>query len=131
MVGTEGFINSGVQFWSVRLRQPANEMCGFQADIGAGHSGCLYRRIPPEQIPGPRRRRGDQTAKKPGEWNYYEVRCEGPRIRIRLNGEQTVDYSEPDTSLPREGLIGLQMHGGCKAGCLFATSRLRLCPEVG
>ena len=42
LVGTEGFVNSGVQFRSVRLKQPANEMCGFQADIGAGYSGCLY-----------------------------------------------------------------------------------------
>ncbi len=42
LVGTEGFVNSGVQFRSVRVKQPPNEMCGFQADIGAGYSGCLY-----------------------------------------------------------------------------------------
>ena len=42
LVGTEGFVNSGVQFRSVRLSHPPNEMKGYQADIGAGHSGCLY-----------------------------------------------------------------------------------------
>jgi hypothetical protein len=40
--GTEGFVNGGVQFRSVRIPQPPNEMSGFQADIGAGYSGCLY-----------------------------------------------------------------------------------------
>ena len=39
LVGTEGFVNGGVQFRSKRLAQPANEMSGYQADIGAGHSG--------------------------------------------------------------------------------------------
>jgi HEAT repeat protein len=128
LVGTEGFINSGVQFWSVRLRQPANEMCGFQADIGAGHSGCLYDESRRNKFLA---RAADEEIKrleKPGEWNYYEVRCEGPRIRIRLNGEQTVDYSEPDTSLPREGLIGLQMHGGCKAEVSFRNLTIETLP---
>jgi hypothetical protein len=38
--GTEGFVNGGVQFRSVRIKQPPNEMFGYQADIGAGKSGC-------------------------------------------------------------------------------------------
>jgi HEAT repeat protein len=119
LVGTEGFVNSGVQFRSIRLQQPANEMCGFQADIGAGYSGCLYdesRRnkflvqAPAEQI---------KRLEKPGDWNRYEVRCAGPRIQIVLNGEKTVDYIESDPALPLEGLFGLQMHGGNKAEVSF------------
>jgi HEAT repeat protein len=42
LIGTEGFVNGGVQVRSVRIAQPPNEMSGYQADIGAGHSGCLY-----------------------------------------------------------------------------------------
>jgi len=119
LVGTEGFVNSGVQFRSVRLKQPANEMCGFQADIGAGYSGCLYdesRRnkflvqAPAEQI---------KRLEKPGDWNRYEVRCAGPRIQIVLNGEKTVDYIENDPALPLDGVFGLQMHGGNKAEVSF------------
>jgi HEAT repeat protein len=119
LVGTEGFVNSGVQFRSVRLQQPANEMCGFQADIGAGYSGCLYdesRRnkflvqAPAEQI---------KRLEKPGDWNRYEVRCAGPRIQIVLNGEKTVDYIENDPALPVDGVFGLQMHGGNKAEVSF------------
>jgi hypothetical protein len=112
-------VNSGVQFRSVRLQQPANEMCGFQVDIGAGYSGCLYdesRRnkflvqAPAVQI---------KRLEKPGDWNRYEVRCAGPRIQIVLNGEKTVDYIENDPALPLDGVIGLQMHGGNKAEVSF------------
>jgi HEAT repeat protein len=119
LVGTEGFVNSGVQFRSIRLKKPANEMCGFQADIGAGYSGCLYdesRRnkflvqAPAEQI---------KRLEKPGDWNRYEVRCAGPRIQIALNGEKTVDYIENDPALPLDGLLGLQIHGGNKAEVSF------------
>lgn len=119
LVGTEGFINSGVQFHSIRVKQPSNEMSGFQADIGAGHSGCLYdesrrnkflARAPDAQI---------LKLEKPGQWNEYEVRCEGPRLRIKLNGEQTVDYTESDSNIPLSGLIGLQIHGGNKAEVSF------------
>src|SRR5687768_2722953 len=34
LVGTEGFVNSGVQIRSVRIDTPPNEMRGYQADIG-------------------------------------------------------------------------------------------------
>jgi len=42
LVGTEGFVNGGVQFRSQRTSHPANEMIGYQADIGAGYTGYLY-----------------------------------------------------------------------------------------
>ena len=51
-------------------------------------------------------------ALKPKDWNQYEIRCEGPRIRLYLNGLQTVDFTETDDKLPRSGIIGLQIHGG-------------------
>lgn len=119
LVGTEGFVNSGVQFRSVRVSHPPNEMRGYQADIGAGFSGCLYdesRRNtnlarPSEELV--------KRIEKPGDWNQYEIRCQGPRIQLRLNGETTVDYSEPDPAIPRSGSIGLQIHGGNKAEVSF------------
>jgi hypothetical protein len=56
-------------------------------------------------------------ALKPDGWNQYEIRCEGPRIRLSLNGVQTVDYVEADQAIPTSGIIGLQIHGGgpCEA----------------
>lgn len=39
--GTKGFINSGIQFRSERVRD-SHEVAGYQADFGAGHDGALY-----------------------------------------------------------------------------------------
>jgi hypothetical protein len=49
---------------------------------------------------------------KPNDWNRYEIRCEGRRIRLFINGELTVDYTEPDLKIPLEGVIAVQIHGG-------------------
>lgn len=119
LVGTEGFVNSGVQFQSVRIDNPPNEMRGYQADIGAGFSGVLYDESRRNMILS---RVSEATIKKierVGEWNRYEIQCEGRHIQLRLNGEKTVDYTELDTSLPLSGLIGLQIHGGNKAEVSF------------
>lgn len=119
LTGTAGFVNGGVQFRSVRIAQPPNEMSGYQADIGAGHSGCLYdesrrkkflQRATDEQI---------RRLERVGEWNRYEIRCSGPRVEISLNGERTVAYVEEDASVALEGLIALQIHGNCKAEIAF------------
>ncbi len=56
---------------------------------------------------------------KPGQWNDYEIRAEGKRIQLFLNGEQTVDYTEPDATIPQEGLIGLQIHGDGKTIVMY------------
>ena len=124
LVGTDGFVNSGVQFRSVRIKQPANEMSGFQADIGAGYSGCLYDESRRNTFLV--RAQEDQVKRleKPGDWNRYEVRCAGPRVQIVLNGEKTVDYTERDAAIPQAGLIGLQIHGNCKAEISFRNITL-------
>ena len=115
LVGSEGFINAPVQIRSQRVKEPPNEMSGYQADLGDKYWGSLYdesRRnktllaLPAELI---------KEILKPGDWNDYEIRAEGPRIRLSINGRQTVDYTEPDPKIPRDGLIGLQIHGGGKA----------------
>jgi len=119
LVGSEGFVNGGVQFRSERLEEPAHEMRGYQADIGHGYSGFLYDES--------RRRRFLAKAdpelvariEKPGEWNRYEVIAKGSRIRIRLNGRETVDYIEREEGIADEGRIALQIHGDCKAVISF------------
>jgi hypothetical protein len=118
LVGTEGFINAGVQFRSRRLTEPAHEMTGYQADLGAKYWGSLYdesRRNKTLAGPAP-----EQLATlKPDDWNDYEIRAEGRRIRLSINGVQTVDYTEPDPAIPQTGLIGLQIHGGGKAKVFY------------
>lgn len=113
--GTEGFINSGVQFRSKRLTNPNYEMIGYQADLGAGYWASLYdesRRNKTLIAPSVNL---IQKILKPQDWNDYEIRAENRRIRIYLNGQLTVDYTETDESIPQTGIIGLQIHGGGKA----------------
>jgi hypothetical protein len=118
LLGTEGFVNGGVQFRSRRLTDPAHEMTGYQADLGAKYWGSLYdesRRNKTLAAPRP-----EQLATlKLNDWNDYEIRAEGPRIRLSINGVQTVDYTEPDATIPQSGLIGLQIHGGGKAKVFY------------
>src|SRR5256885_4932656 len=43
LVGTEGFINGGVQIRSERTKEPPNGMSGYQVDMGEPEwGGCLY-----------------------------------------------------------------------------------------
>jgi hypothetical protein len=51
----------------------------------------------------------------PHGWNEYEIRAEGKRIRLLINGHQTIDYTETNEAIPQSGLIGLQIHGDGKA----------------
>jgi len=128
LTGTEGFINSGVQIRSRRIPKPPNEMKGYQADIGAGFSGALYdesRRNKMLVKPDPEL---IKKTEKPGDWNSYEIRCEGRRIRLTLNGAQTVDYTEADETLEQEGLIGLQIHGGAKSQVFFRNITIETLP---
>jgi hypothetical protein len=114
LVGTEGFVNGGVQFRSKRVPNHF-EASGYQADLGDGYWGALYdesRRNKVLVMPDK-----DAVAKvlKKDDWNEYVIRCEGPRIRLWINGLQTVDYNEPEKEIARAGIIGVQIHGGGKA----------------
>jgi len=126
LIGTEGFVNAGVQFRSLRATNPPNEMIGYQADIGQGHTGSLYDESRRKKFLaragtgvgayGVKADTEIAELEKKGEWNKYEVRAEGPRITIFLNGKATLDYTETDPSIDDAyGLIGLQIHGNNKA----------------
>jgi hypothetical protein len=114
LLGNEGFINGGVQFHSKRVSDPANEMTGYQADLGNGYWGCLYDESRRNKVVAYADSAAVLKILKPNEWNDYEVRSENGRVRIFINGKQTIDYTEPDKSIPQTGLIALQVHGGGK-----------------
>ena len=116
LAGTSGFINGGVQFRSRRATKPANEMIGYQADIGdPTYWGNLYDESRRRKILVQADMTEVNKVLKRGDWNDYVIRCEGRRIRFSINGVQTVDYTEPDESLEQCGLIGVQIHGGAVA----------------
>ena len=111
LTGTKGFVNAGVQFRSKRLTNPDYEMTGYQADWGPKYWGSLYdesrRNVTLAQPDSVKMARWIQ----PDDWNTYEIRAENRRIRLYVNGNQTVDYTEKQTGTPQSGLIGLQIHG--------------------
>ena len=124
LVGTEGFVNGGVQFRSVRIMEPPNEMIGYQADIGAGHSGSLYDESRRKKFLARADAAQIQQLEKVGEWNRYEIRCEGPKVTLALNGEPTLSFTEDDSGVELDGLIALQIHGNCKAEIAFRNFEL-------
>ena len=118
--GTEGFVNGGVQFRTVRIPNH-HEVSGYQADLGKGYDGALYdesRRKKMLAQPSPEVL---AKAQKPlGEWNDYRIRAQGNRIQIWLNGVQTVDYTETQGVVLQDGksmvieptgIIAVQIHG--------------------
>ena len=120
LTGTEGFVNSGVQFRSIRIEKPANEMSGYQADLGdPTYWGSLYDESRRRKTLAPSDMAAVNKVLRRNDWNDYRIRCEGKRIQIWLNGVQTVDYTEAEKDIAEDGLIALQIHGGAKAVVFF------------
>jgi hypothetical protein len=99
LVGTEGFVNGGIQFRSKRIADPPHEMSGYQADVGEGYWGCLYDESRRNKMLATADKDTVAKAFKKGEWNDYVIRCEGPRIQLWLNGVKTVDYTEAEPGI--------------------------------
>jgi Domain of Unknown Function (DUF1080) len=118
------FCNSGVFVRTGDLANPVQS--GIEVQIVTDKNpdlhgfGALYDLVPPAKF----------AALGPGKWDAVEIRCEGPRIDVTINGEQvsTINCDEwrepgkrPDGTsdkfkkaikdFPRKGFIGLQDHG--------------------
>jgi len=103
--------NAGVQIRSRRIPNH-HEVSGYQADLGDGWWGCLYDESRRRKVlAGPPKEDRAKIVRRE-QWNDYTIRCQGRRIQLWINGKQTVDYTEPDESIPQTGVIGLQVHGG-------------------
>ncbi|MDX2042013.1 MAG: DUF1080 domain-containing protein [Acidobacteriota bacterium] len=104
-------VNAGIQFRSERI--PNNhEVIGYQADIGQNYWGALYDESRRKKVlVSPDAAALDKVLKR-DDWNDYVIRAEGKRIRLTINGYQTVDYTEADDTIKQAGLICLQIHSG-------------------
>jgi hypothetical protein len=120
--------NAGVQFRTQRIPNH-HEVIGYQCDMGHMEGRCIWGSLYDES----RRRKflvhGDkekvEKAYKPGEWNDFVVRCEGPRVQIWLNGVQTIDYQEEDEKVERSGIIAVQIHGGPPSEAFYRKLRIK------
>src|SRR6266480_3117621 len=118
LLGDRPKANAGVQFRTKRIPNH-HEVSGYQADAGQHYWGALYDESRRNKVLAqPDKKLLDQLVKH-DDWNEYVIRCEGPRIRLWLNGTLTVDYTEKDEKIERTGIIGLQVHGGAKAKAYY------------
>jgi hypothetical protein len=78
----------------------------------AQYNGGIYYQSAPKARP----------AKAPGQWNKYEIRCQGPRVIVKLNGVEIQNINMDEftrgeggqmalAQRPRRGFIGFQHHG--------------------
>ena len=103
--------NAGIQFRSERIPND-HEVIGYQADIGQNYWGALYDESRRKKVLiSPDAAALDKVLKR-DDWNDYVIRAEGKRIRLTINGYQTVDYTEPDDTIKQTGIICLQIHSG-------------------
>ena len=129
IAGTNGFVNGGVQVRSKHISNPPFELSGYQADLGDPEWwGCLYDESRRNKVLAKSDMAEVNRVLKRQDWNEYVLRCEGRRFQIFLNGIRTVDYTEPDESIPQYGIIGLQIHGGGMAEASYKNIQIEELP---
>ena len=108
--------NSGIQFRSRRVPGPGWVVHGYQADLSDAGERSAWGNFYEEQGRGRGMMsapdEGWQRAKgvvRPRDWNRYEIRAEGNRVRLTLNGKVTFDGSDDGA---RSGVIAIQLHSG-------------------
>jgi hypothetical protein len=103
--GLEGY-NSGVF-----VRNDADGRVWHQAQVGEGNDGYIFgqtliggkvseMKFSPKPVVN--------RIKPPGEWNTYEIRCQGPKITLSVNGEVSAEFLAPEVS---KGYLGLEAEG--------------------
>ena len=91
--------NAGVQ---IRTRRIPNhhEVSGYQADMGDPNWwGALYDESRRNRVLAKSNIEAVNKVLKREDWNDYEIRCEGKRIVLAINGIQSSDYTETDPKI--------------------------------
>jgi len=120
--------NAGIQFRSKRVPN-GEEVEGYQADVGGVGTrpvwGSLYDESRRRKFLAEADPKVIAAALKTDDWNEYRIRCEGANIELYINGVQTVQYAEADESIPRSGIIGLQIHSGPPTEAWYRNVRIK------
>ncbi len=127
LTGDKAKANAGVQFRTKRIPKH-HEVSGYQADLGQDYWGSLYDESRRNKVLAKPDPKVIEKLVKHEDWNEYVIRCEGPRIKLWLNGTLTVDYTEEDEKVERSGIIGLQIHGGAKAKAYYKNITIEELP---
>ncbi len=108
--------NSGVQFRSDHKPGPGWIVHGYQADFSDAGDRSAWGNFYEEKGRGravmATPDQGWREAKdvvRTNDWNQYEIRAEGSRIKLTLNGKVTFDGED---DLTASGVIAIQLHSG-------------------
>jgi hypothetical protein len=114
--------NSGIQFRSEAL--PNWVVRGLQADMAEGNWwGSIYdEKGTRGTIVNGWKGKAEKVVRA-GDWNDYEVLCDGDLIRLTVNGLVTAELHDPAS--PRTGIIALQLHKGTPMQVEFRNIRIR------
>ncbi len=120
--------NAGVQFRTERIPNHT-EVSGYQADVGFAFKRPVWGALYDES------RRKKMLAEGPAEdvpkwvknddWNELAISAKGSKIQILLNGHLATDYTEEDSTIGRDGIIGLQIHSGPPTEALYRNIRIK------
>jgi len=105
IAGGKGY-NSGVM-----IRNNADGTIWYQAQAGEEGTGYLFGANPvngkPERF-NLRSEMKENRVRPAGQWNVYELRAEGPRITVWVNGGVTTELA---AAAARQGYAGLEAEG--------------------
>jgi hypothetical protein len=127
LTGDRAKANAGIQFRTKRIPKH-HEVSGYQADMGQDYWGALYDESRRNKVLAKPAKDVIEKLVKHDDWNEYTIRCEGPRVRLWLNGTLTVDYKEEDAKIEKSGIIGLQVHGGAKVKVYYKSVTIEELP---
>lgn len=103
--GGKGY-NSGIF-----VRNDANGVIWHQAQAGSLSGGWLFGITPVNGAPqrfNLRQEIKENRVKAAGEWNTYDIRCEGQKITLNVNGGVMSEYTQCGNP---KGYIGLEAEG--------------------
>ena len=145
--------NSGVQFRGKIDNPKMYHVGGYQADIDANNSftGIIYDEGGVAGKRGIMSRRGEKTLwdennkrsgtplpknnaeikkdiKPIGQWNNNVIKAEGNHIVTTINGTVTTELIDNSPKALKNGVIGLQMHGGHTMTIQFKDIRIKMLP---
>ena len=113
--------NSGIQFRSEAL--PDYVVRGLQADFAEGNWwGSIYDERGKRGVVVNGWKGKAETVVRAGDWNDYEVMCDGDYIRLKVNGLVTAELHDP----PKSGVIALQVHAGPPMRVEFRDVRIKV-----
>ena len=93
------------------MRNSADGTIWHQAQAGEQSAGWLFGNSPVKGVPQRvmfRAQMKGRPVKPAGEWNVYEMRAEGPKITLWVNGEVTGEMTDCEVL---KGYAGLEAEG--------------------